>query len=218
MSRSKLERFTELETFANTFQIQSHLKGRWHQDYFRNNNPITLELGCGKGEYSLTLAKMFPARNFIGVDIKGARLWNGAKKALEDKLSNVAFLRMRIEDIDREFASGEISTIWIPFPDPYPKHSKANKRMTCPRFLHLYSRILHDGGKIHLKTDDDNLYRYTLDTLRRNNHPILDNYTDLHHVSVPEPEWLVQTTFEKKQALAGHSIKYISFKLNHQQD
>lgn len=214
MTRSKLQKFADLDTFVNTFQITSGLKGRWHQHYFQNDHPITLELGCGKGEYSLYLAKRFPKRNFVGVDIKGSRIWNGAKKALQENLTNIAFLRTRIENLAEEFGMSEVETIWIPFPDPYPKRSKAKKRLTSPRFLKLYEQILTPSGKIHMKTDDPNLYRFTLATLKRENHTIVEYHPDLYKVNNPTVECTIRTLFEKKQTRAGHTIKYICFQIN----
>ena len=159
MGKNKLKKFGEMETFSNVFQYPYSvlmqqgfpLKGKWHSDFFGNGNPIVLELGCGKGEYTVGLAKRFPDRNFIGVDIKGARMWTGAKQAVADNMPNVAFVRTNIELIASFFAPGEVSEIWITFPDPQMK--KTNKRLTSVRFLNLYRRILEPGGIINLKTD-----------------------------------------------------------------
>ena len=159
MAKGKLAKFAEMETFSNVFQypysvideVPFDMKGRWREDYFKNNNPIVLELGCGKGEYAVGLAKMFPNVNFIGVDIKGARMWTGAKAALEQKLNNVAFLRTNIEIIDRFFAPGEVQEIWLTFSDPQMKN--ARKRLTSTFFLERYRKFVDDGALIHLKTD-----------------------------------------------------------------
>src|SRR5574341_2560269 len=166
MTVKKLQRFAELSTFSNTFQNPAGMKGNWNKLYFKNDHPIILELACGKGEYTLELAKRFSGRNFIGVDLKGARLWRGAKTALEQNLTNVAFLRIPIEKITEYFAQNDVEEIWITFPDPFPRKGKAKKRLTSPRFLNLYRQILRPWGLVHLKTDDLNLFEYTREILK----------------------------------------------------
>ena len=173
MSKGKLERFAELKTFNNVFEYPDYpedkpffLKGKWSSGYFKNDNPITLELACGKGEYTIALAKKYPDRNFIGIDIKGARIWKGAKMALGEGLANVAFLRIFIDWLHNYFDKEEIDQIWITFPDPYPKKSKKNKRLTSSKFLNLYRNILKKGGQIHLKTDSDLLYQFSLEMIK----------------------------------------------------
>ena len=160
MGQKKLIRFAELETFSNVLQYPVSMPGTWN-GYFENKNPVVLELACGKGEYSLGLAEIFPGKNFIGIDQKGNRLWVGAKKAIQHTLKNVAFLRIQIDRITDFFTSEEVDEIWITFPDPQLRVSKSKKRLTHPKFLRLYDRILKPGGKIHLKTDSPDLYRFT---------------------------------------------------------
>lgn len=214
MSRKKLHRFAELNTFPNIFQNFVDIKGKWNADFFKNNNPITLELACGKGEYSIALAQRFPQRNFIGVDIKGARLWKGAKIALEQSLRNVAFLRIQIENITDFFDKNEVDEIWIIFPDTFPKKSKANKRLTAPRFLNKYKQIIRAGGLIHLKTDEQNLFEYTLETLKAENGKIHEAKEDLYRSPIDEDLLIIKTTYERKHLEAGKTIKYVRFKVN----
>lgn len=188
MGKDKLRRFAENETFPNMFQAQYidlerengfSLKGEWRRDFFKNNNPIVLELGCGKGEYTVGLGRKYKDKNFIGVDIKGARMWRGCKTSIEENLNNIAFLRTHVQIIDKYFSEGEVDEIWITFCDPQLK--KSNKRLTSPRFLDIYSRILKPGGIIHLKTDSQELYHYTLEeVLIPNNYKIHYNTNDLY--------------------------------------
>lgn len=183
MGKNKLKKFAEMETMSNVFQYpfarlkeeSFPMKGCWASDFFHNNNPIVLELGCGKGEYAVGLAKRFPERNFIGIDIKGARMWTGARQAVDEQIGNVAFLRTSIELLDHFFAEGEVSEIWITFPDP--QMQKVNKRLTSVRFLSLYRHVLRDGGLVHLKTDSPFLYTYTHELVRLN-HLAVDTDTD----------------------------------------
>ena len=221
MGHHKLQRFAENLTFPNLFQVGFEqleqegfaLRGRW-QEHFGNRNPITLELGCGKGDYSLALARIHPDRNYIGVDIKGARLWRGAKTAVEEPLTNVAFIRTRIELIDRFFAEGEVSEIWITFCDPQLK--KPNKRLTAPRFLDTYDRFLVAGGIIHLKTDSQELYEYTLDeVLSKRPCSVLCSTNDLYNMPGEYVEAkLTQTFYEKMYLAEGKPITYIQWKTN----
>jgi tRNA (guanine-N7-)-methyltransferase len=208
-AKRKLQRFAEIKTFSNTFEFQNDLKGRWNQEFFKNSNPITLELGCGRGEYTLELASRFPERNFIGVDIKGARLWRGAKTALENGLTNVAFLRIFIDHIPDFFAPDEVSEIWITFPDPYPKPKRVNKRLTSSPFLARYRAILTKNGLIHFKTDDDGLCQFTLKTLEQEKATISQLVEDIY--ALPEiPEILsIKTTYEQKHLEKGLKIKYL---------
>src|SRR5690554_1245407 len=194
MAKNKLTKFAEMATYENVFQMPYEklkdegfpIKGRWHT-FFKNDNPIILELGCGKGEYAVGLAGKFPNRNFIGIDIKGARMWTGATQALNDNLNNVAFIRTNIELINNFFSEGEISEIWITFPDPQMK--KTNKRLTSTRFMKEYSKILTKDGVIHLKTDSNFLYSYTKEMIEVNNLQILFDTIDLYN-SDPEDEIL----------------------------
>lgn len=219
MAKNKLAKFAEMETLENVFQ-PSHretfrtdytLKGRWNEQVFRNTHPIVLEIGCGKGEYTVGLGQMYPEKNFIGIDIKGARMWHGAKTASEQNLTNIAFLRMHAEMLDSAFAPGEISEIWVTFPDP--QMAKARKRLTGSRFLSLYQKVLSSGATIHLKTDSPFLYTYTRALAEQNALPVSTATDDLYG-SGPEDAILGIRTFYEQQWLArGKSIKYLCFTL-----
>jgi tRNA (guanine-N7-)-methyltransferase len=227
--RNKLEKFAEVLSFPNTFENFDHsepsllgkngkpvdLKGKWAADYFRNDHPITLELACGRGEYTLALARTCPERNFIGVDIKGARIWKGARIALEEGLTNAAFLRTRIEQLNYFFEAGEVHEIWITFPDPFPRKSKANRRLTAPNFLEVYRRVLAKDGLVHLKTDADSLYEFSLDTLR--NDPrvhILYQDDDIYAKPLAYPELNHKTYYEHMHLEDGRTIKYLRFRIH----
>ncbi len=212
MPKKKLKRFAEMATFPNVVQMDTSLRGRWNRDFFRNEGPITLELACGKGEYALTLAKRYPERNFIGVDLKGARLWSGAKQALRDGIGNVGFVRYPIEQIDEIFAENEVAEIWITFPDPYPRQGKAKKRLTAPRFIELYRQILLPGGIVHFKTDAIDLFNFTEETLNELGIPILALYRDIYQKRVENDLLYIQTTYEKRHLEDGRSINYLCFK------
>ena len=220
MGHHKLQRFAENLTFDNLFQIGFEqleqegfaLKGKW-QEHFGNTNPITLELGCGKGDYTLALARIHPERNYIGVDIKGARLWRGAKTAIEEPLLNVAFIRTRIELIDRFFSEGEVSEIWITFCDPQLK--KPNKRLTAPRFLDTYSRFLAPQSIMHLKTDSQDLYDYTLnEVLPERDVEIVASTNDLYSSNYEGEAKLTQTFYERMFLAEGKPITYIKWRNN----
>lgn len=220
MGKNKLKKFAEMEQLPNVFQYPFAalrqngfpLKGKWNSDYFGNGNPIVLELGCGKGEYTVGLASRFPGKNYIGVDIKGARMWTGAKQAAEAKMPNVAFLRTNIELIDNFFALGEVSEIWITFPDPQMK--KVNKRLTGTRFLELYRHILVPGGIVHLKTDSPFLYTYTDALVRLNGLRTDVNTADLYHSCHSNEILGIKTFYEQQWLDRGLSIKYIKFHLD----
>lgn len=220
MGKNKLARFAENETFANLFQLTYEqvtkegfaLKGKWNKEFFKNDNPIVLELGCGKGEYTVGLAKKYPNKNFIGIDIKGARLWKGCKTSNEDKMTNVAFVRTHIQMIESYFAENEVSEIWITFPDPQLK--KPNKRLTCERFLKLYKNILKQDGIVHLKTDSQELYEYTKDeVLIPSKREILYNTNDLYNSDFKEDVIEIQTFYEAMYLKIGKPITYLKFKL-----
>ena len=220
MGKNKLARFAENETFANLFQLTYEqitkegfaLKGKWNELFFKNDNPIVLELGCGKGEYTVGLAKKYPNKNFIGIDIKGARLWRGCKTSNEDKMTNVAFVRTHIQMIESYFAENEVSEIWITFPDPQLK--KPNKRLTCERFLKLYKNILKQDGIVHLKTDSQELYEYTKDeVLIPSKREILYNTNDLYNSDFKEDVIEIQTFYEAMYLKIGKPITYLKFKL-----
>lgn len=219
MRKNKLKKFADMNTIDFVFQypfarLQESgfpLKGRWHSDFFRNDNPIVLELGCGKGEYTVGLARRFTDKNFIGIDIKGARMWTGATQARQENLSNVAFVRTSIELIESFFAPGEVSEIWITFPDPQMK--KVRKRLTSTRFMELYRKILVDGGTIHLKTDSPFLYRYTDLMTGINSLPVIDNTSDLYASGTADDILDIKTHYERQWLERGLTIKYIKFNL-----
>lgn len=218
-SKNKLKRFRENETFSNVIQPSRDevtqgfpLKGKW-QIFFKNKNPIVLELGCGKGEYTVSLAQKYPDKNFIGIDIKGARFWRGAKTALEQKLSNVAFLRTQIELIDFCFDKNEISEIWITFPDPQIKYKRTKHRLVTKPFLTKYQDLLHIDGFVHLKTDSEFLHGYLLGILHEGNHKILFAHHDIYNsTSPPEEATSIQTFYEKQYLEKNKPITYIKFK------
>lgn len=192
------------------------MKGRWNELFFKNNNPIVLELGCGKGEYTVGLAKLFPDKNFIGIDIKGARMWTGAKQSFEEKMPNVAFLRTHIELITYFFIKGEVSEVWITFPDP--QMNKVNKRMTSTRFMKLYGNILNDEGIIHLKTDSNFMYTYTSAMVKENKLPVLEQTDDLYHSDITDDILKIQTFYEQQWLARGLHIKYLKFNYNNMAD
>ncbi len=217
MAKNKLSKFADMATYDNVFQYGFEkltnegfpLKGKWGIDYFKNNNPIVLELGCGKGEYTVGLANKFPDKNFIGIDIKGARMWTGATEAIEKGLDNVAFLRTHIELIHHFFSEEEVSEIWITFPDPQMK--KTNKRLTSTRFMKEYSSILKGDGVIHLKTDSNFLYTYTNAMVEENNLKVLFNTDDLYNSDIEDDILQIQTFYEQQWRARGIDIKYIKF-------
>lgn len=212
MAQKKLVRFAELDTFKNVLQFPQDIKGKW-KGYFKNEQPITLELACGKGEYALGLGRLHPGRNFIGVDIKGNRLWAGAKKATRENLDNVAFLRVQIEQLHQYFAPGEISEIWITFPDPQLRFSKAKKRLTHPRFLRIYQQVLAPGGIIHLKTDSPNLHRFTKDVLEMYQCGVLNDTDDLYKEAALPEELKIKTYYESLDIAESNRIHYLAFQL-----
>jgi tRNA (guanine-N7-)-methyltransferase len=217
MGKNKLQKFDEMSGFPHVFQypfsvLQERgfeMKGKWNKLFFRNNHPIVLELGCGKGEYTVGLGGLFPDKNFIGIDIKGARMWTGAKQALENKMPNIAFLRTHIEVINHFFALGEISEIWITFPDP--QMNKVNKRMTSTRFMKLYREILKEKGLIHLKTDSNFMFTYTREIVKANHLPVLIETNDLYNSRLADEILSIQTFYEQQWLRRGLNIKYIRF-------
>ena len=221
MAKNKLRRFADMVAYPNViapkfeeiFRADFRLKGRWTKEVFGNSYPLVLELGCGKGEYTVALARKYPQKNFIGVDIKGARMWVGATDALQNNLTNVAFLRMRIELINSCFAPGELSEIWITFPDPQLKKKRENKRLTSPRFLQSYRKIMQADGIIHLKTDNQCLFEYTCDIVKSNDFRVLERTDDLYQSGLTDDILSVQTYYEKKFMDKGFSIKYLRFEV-----
>ncbi len=221
-SKNKLKRFKENETFKNVVQPTRDevvegsfgLKGKWNTDFFKNENPIVLELGCGKGEYSVNLAKKFPNKNFIGIDIKGARFWRGAKTALEENLSNVGFLRTQIELIEGCFAENEVDEIWITFPDPQIKYKRTKHRLTNTGFLDRYRKVLKPKGCIHLKTDSEFMHGYTLGLLQGLGEEILYAHHDVYGSEGAPPEVTsIQTFYESQYLEMSKKITYIRFQL-----
>lgn len=226
MGKGKLAKFAEMETFSNVFQypfsvvdnVPFEMKGHWREQYFKNNHPVVLELGCGKGEYTVELARLYPEMNFIGVDIKGARMWTGAKQALEAGLKNVAFLRTNIEIIDRFFAESEVQEIWLTFSDPQMKN--AHKRLTSTFFLNRYRKFLVDGGIVHLKTDSNFLFTYTTCMVKENKLPVVFSTEDLYHTEGLDEEThkilSIQTYYESMWIERGLNIRYMKFLLPQQ--
>lgn len=223
--KNKLARFAENKLLPNVIQptreeaLQGfHLKGKWNREFFKNENPIVLELGCGKGEYSVGLAKAFPEKNFIGIDIKGARFWFGAKEAIEHHLNNVAFLRTQVELVDCFFAQNEVDEIWITFPDPQIKYRRTKHRLTHPDFLDRYKNILKPGGIIHLKTDSEFLHGYTLGYLQGAGYEILSAHHDIYGAPEYEPGTPllreVRTYYEELFSAKGKTITYIKFRIH----
>ena len=214
MGKKKLQRWAELLTFPHVFQFPENMKGTWGQNVFKNTNPIVLELACGKGEYTVNLAKAFPDKNFIGVDIKGHRMWVGAKQAVDAQLGNAAFLRTEIEKIDQYFAEGEVAEIWITFPDPQPQDSRIKKRLTHQRFLNLYKNILQKGGTVHLKTDSTLMYEYTIEVIAEECLPVIRQTADLYKAPFLDEHLSIKTTYEKIFTEKGEVIKYVQFVLH----
>lgn len=215
MARTKQSRFKVIAAQANVLEAGKPLfetiKGYWHEHYFQNNHELIVELGCGKGEYTLGLARLFPAKNFVGVDIKGARLWQGSTLAREQNLTNVAFLRDYILHLPERFAPGEISEIWLTFPDPRPKNGDAKKRLTAARFLNIYQLLVKPGGRVHLKTDDPALFEFTLELLRSRQAKNLRYTADLYQSDLQAHTLGIQTTYEKRFLAAGCPIHYLQY-------
>lgn len=216
MGKDKLKKFREIDSFENVLQLQEGqpFKGSWAKGFFRNENPLVLELACGKGEYAVNLARAFPERNFIGIDFKGNRIWRGAKTALEEGLSNVAFLRIRIEDILAYFDHQEVSEIWITFPDPQPQKSREKKRLTTPFFLGLYKQILVQNGVMHLKTDSFFFHDYTCKKLAALGLVPERMTTDLYNSEFVNEELKIQTFYERKYLQVGCPINYLSWRFS----
>lgn len=221
--KRKLEHFAEMKGFPHVFEPNTEevfradykMKGRWREDFFRNEHPLVLELACGKGEYSVGLASIFPEKNFIGIDIKGARMWRGAKDSLEKEMKNIAFLRTRIEFIEGCFAPNEVDEIWITFPDPQPKDKQEKKRLTGPLFIDRYRKFLKNDGCIHLKTDNNFFYNYSLDQVKEQGYTLEENTDDLYggHIHSMDDRMQqilrIKTHYEKIFSEKGHKIHYL---------
>ena len=212
MGQKKLIRFAELETFPNVLQYPKDMAGKWNT-FLKNENPITLELACGKGEYATGLAQLYPQRNFIGIDLKGNRIWVGAKKALQDNLKNVAFLRTKIDQVADYFAENEVAEIWITFPDPQLRMSKSKKRLTHPKFLRLYKQFLLPGGLIHLKTDSPDLYRFTKLVIELYSCIIHNDQNNVFELETVPEELKIKTHYETLDIAQSNRIHYLCFSL-----
>lgn len=221
MAKRKLKKFAEVSSFDNCFFLsfeQSReeglpLKGKWNKEFFKNDNPIVLELGCGKGEYTVGLAKRYPNKNFIGVDIKGNRIWTGAREAVDSKMSNVAFVRTRIDFIEACFAKDEVSEIWITFPDPQPQKTRERKRLTNMMFINRYRNVLKKGGSVNLKTDNEPFYDFSREVIKDNNLQELDATNDLYANVGLRDEALttIKTHYEKLFSDKGFKICYLKY-------
>ena len=222
MSKGKLAKFADMAAFPHVFEspfsvvdnVPFEMRGAWNERFFKNNHPIVLELGCGRGEYTVGLGRLFPEKNFIGVDIKGARMWSGAKESAETGMTNVAFLRTNIEIIDRFFAPGEVSEIWLTFSDPQMK--KATKRLTSTYFMTRYRRFLVDNGLIHLKTDSNFMFTYTRYMVEHNHLPVEVLTDDLYHSGLADEILSIRTYYEQQWLDRGLNIKYLRFRLPHE--
>jgi tRNA (guanine-N7-)-methyltransferase len=221
LAKHKLQRFAENDTLRSVIQprlayppVGFPLKGKWAQDYFKNNNPIVLELGCGRGEYTVGLAQKFPDKNFIGVDLKGARLWRGAKTAVEQNMYNVGFLRIMFDQIAYYFDKDEVSEIWVTFPDPQPQISREKKRLTSLNFIDKYKHFLKPNGLIHLKTDSLSLFDYTIEVVKENNFKMNVCTHNLYQSGLADDILEIKTTYEKIFLAKGMSINYMNFNLS----
>lgn len=212
MGQKKLQRFAEIETFPNVLIYPEGMQGKW-QEFFKNNHSVTLELACGKGDYTLGLARLYKDRNFIGVDLKGNRIWKGASTALAEPLPNAAFLRTQIDKLFNYFAPGEISEIWITFPDPFLRQSKSKKRLTHPKFLQLYQPLLAPGATINLKTDSPELYAFTKEVIEAAGCTLLQDIGDVYALPEVPPLLRIQTFYEGMHLADGRTIRYLQFRL-----
>lgn len=217
MSRRKLVRFAENEQNPNVIQfgkpIFEEIKGNWNEKQFENQNPIVVELACGRGEFTVGLGRVFTDQNFIGVDIKGSRIWKGSSKATEEGIHNVAFLRTQIQQLEQFFAEGEISELWITFPDPYPREGDEKRRLTSPRFLEMYKAMLKAGGIIHFKTDNTDLFNYSLELVQmREDIEVIGFTSDFYHSEWKDDHFGIKTKYEKMFSDKGEKIKYLKFR------
>jgi len=215
VGKDKLRKFAEIDTFPNVYQLDEGkaLKGKWAEEHFKNNNPVVLELACGKGEYSVGLAKLFPGKNFIGVDLKGNRIWRGARTGMDEGIPNLAFLRIQIEDIVDYFGENEIDEIWITFPDPQPQESREKKRLTYPGFLNKYKAFLKPGGNVNLKTDNDGLYAYTVEKVAELGLVCHKKTEQLYASEFADSVLSIKTHYERIYLKHDKNINYIQFSL-----
>jgi tRNA (guanine-N7-)-methyltransferase len=213
MGQKKLIRFAEMETFPNVLQYPKDMKGKW-SSFFHNEHPITLELACGKGEYAVGLGRLYPQRNFMGVDVKGNRMWVGARTALKENLNNIAFLRTQIDRINEYFDKEEVNEIWITFPDPQLRQSKHKKRLTHPKYLRFYQQFLKADGLIHLKTDSPVLYRFTKQVIALYELQLIADYDDLYRQEKLSPELQIKTHYEGLDIAGSNRIHYLCFSLS----
>ena len=215
MGQKKLIRFEELKSFPNVLEFPDNMQGKWNK-FFKNKNPIVLELACGKGEYAVGLGQLFPEKNFIGIDLKGNRIWVGAKKALQNNFTNVAFLRTQIDLVTEYFSKNEVSEIWITFPDPQLRPSKAKKRLTHPKFLRLYQQFLIPGGFVHVKTDSPDLYDFTKLVIKMYGCHLHNDCDDIYNeINIPS-ELKIKTHYESLDIAQSNRIHYLSFSLPEQ--
>ena len=213
MGQKKLIRFEAIKGFDNVLEYPEGMQGKW-KEFFKNDQPITLELACGKGEYAVGLGRMYPNRNFIGIDIKGNRIWRGAKTALDEGLNNVAFIRSHMDKITNYFQAGEVSEIWITFPDPQLRISRAKKRLTHPKFLRLYQQILSAGGLVHLKTDSPDLYQFTLLVIQLYGLTLVEQSDNIYAQPHIKPELCIKTHYEGLDIAQSNRIHYLCFRLD----
>ena len=220
MPKNKLQRFEEIGEFENVLEVTDYQspgkekpKGKWKEQVFGNSKPITVELACGKGAYTLELARRYPDQNFIGIDIKGARIWKGAKKAIEEGLENVRFLRIYIDHLDEYFAPEEIDNIWITFSDPYPRGSDSSKRLSSPKFLSIYQKVMAKDGAINFKTDSESLFAFTKEVVSSTGCRVLDIVEDVYEERADDELLTIQTHYEKRHLEEGRTIRFIKFKL-----
>jgi len=218
MAKNKLQKFEDVARFHNVFEYTDYSdkpkpRGSWHSDIFNNKNSITLELACGKGEYTVELARRYPDRNFIGIDKKGWRIWSGAKTALEEELDNAHFMRIFIDHLEQYFAPGEVEEIWIVFPDPFLRESRESNRLTSPKFLKIYKNILKPGSVIHLKTDSPELFSYTLDVIEQEKCRLVDRCDNIYRERPGDELLTIRTFYEEMHLQKGRTIHYVSFQL-----
>ncbi|MES2372150.1 MAG: tRNA (guanosine(46)-N7)-methyltransferase TrmB [Bacteroidota bacterium] len=213
MGQKKLIRFEAIKHFPNVLEYPQHMRGKW-SEFFKNQSPVTLELACGKGEYAVGLGRLYPERNFIGIDIKGNRIWRGAKTVLDEGLPNIAFVRSHIDKITDYFVPGEVAEIWITFPDPQLRGSKAKKRLTHPKFLRLYQQVLKENGLVHLKTDSPDLYQFTLAVIHLFELELLEHTDQVYAQETIKPELMIKTHYEGLDIAQSNRIHYISFRIN----